>query len=247
MPTPGPVDGVTGDCTAGASQSCDCGQGSGTQECVAGAWEACVCDSPEPTPNPPPTGKAKCKPGYYTGWLKGKWRPGAFDLGGGATLVKASIETQDTAAGPGLAITLEEQSEGGGEFMTYTVSNGCATGMAESSGTENPFVARVTGSLDCETGEFKGNMEGQYDLLSLGSPWYFTGDTGAGADPVPFYAKFDPDAEKLTEGTFDLREKQAKLDEDPGAGGEGTWEVTWQAFESPPLPEACKALAEPQP
>jgi len=84
-------------------------------------------------------------------------------------------------------------------------------------------------------------MDGVYSLFDSGmlSEWYFTGDFGKDAPKVPFTGHYFTEGEKIDDGTWDLREKQTKPEELPGAGGEGVWEAAWKSDESPPLPQAC--------
>lgn len=223
-------------CPSGPTQPCTCDGGTaGVMYCNAalGTYSECACSTT------PGIGQ-KCKAGYYTGTFEGDWRPGAFDLGGGLTLVTANIEAMGTADKPGLAITLDEKVVEAGEFTYREVENGCVTGTATSAGFDShPFVASISGKLDCATGEFDGVMDGYYHLFDLGelSVWEFSG---------PMLGTFNPDTASIDQGTWDLREKQAKPNEDPGAGGEGTWNAAWQSDESPPLPPECEALLNGQ-
>jgi hypothetical protein len=233
-----------GECTEdnqGDVMDCNCGGMSGSSICVDGEWSKCECD--EPMEDTTPTGM-RCKAGYYTGSFHGMWRPGAFDLGSGITLINVDIDAKMTDKGPGLALTLEaKEDNSGGEFATFEVKNGCVTGTATAIGgiDSHPFVATLTGELNCETGDFTGNMDGVYSLFDTGtlSQWYFTGDFGKDGPKTPLTGHFYSDKEAIEDGTWDLREKQTKVDELPGAGGEGVWNAKWTSEESPPLPQAC--------
>jgi hypothetical protein len=224
-------EGEEKECDNGPKQDCQCDDGSdGTQYCntTFGSYSECDCGGDGDN--------GLCKAGYYTGEFKGKWRPGQFDLGGGATLVTADISAMGTAEKPGLALTLEEKAETGGEFPTYEVKNGCVVGTATAFGFDShPFVAAMTGELDCKTGKFSGVLDGKYYLFNSGklSEWFFMG---------PLTADFTPEGAELDNGEWDMREKQAKPNEDPGAGGEGTWGAAWKSAEGPALPPECLEL-----
>ncbi len=219
------------ECSDGPSRACSCaGGGEGTQYCNTSFGEYSDCDCGSSGNN------GLCKAGYYTGEFRGEWRPGQFDLGGGLTLVTADIEAKGTPEKPGLALTLEAKAETGGEFPTYEVKNGCIVGTATAFGFDShPFVAAMTGELDCETGKFEGVLDGKYYLFDTGelSVWYFGG---------PLTANFVVEGAKLDEGVWDMREKQTKPEEDPGAGGEGTWGAAWKSNEGPALPQECVEL-----
>jgi hypothetical protein len=244
--------GPEAECEADALEDCTCSGGKeGQKICLETVWSACDCGSEPTRPDVTPEG-LRCKAGYYTGTFKGKWRPGAFDLFGSLPLVNADIEAIETAAGPGLAMTLVAKTDGEpgecGEFgCTFEVKNGCITGTATAFGVDtHPFVSTMSGELNCKTGEFKGNMDGVYSLFGLegiGIPpsnWFFKGDFGKGAPPTALTAYYYADEEKIDDGKWDLREKQSPPESTPGAGGEGTWEATWKSEESPALPKACQ-------
>lgn len=234
-----------GECTEdnlGDTMDCNCGGKPGASKCLEDGWSKCEClpDREDPTPM-----GSRCKAGYYTGSFTGMWRPGAFDLGGGFTLINVQIDAKMTEKGPGLALTLEAKEDlSGGEFPQLEVKNGCVVGTATAIGglDSHPFVATLTGELDCQTGDFSGTMDGVYSLFDSGelSQWYFTGDFGKDAPKVPLTGHFYSETEKIDDGTWDLREKQTKPEELPGAGGEGVWEAKWESDKGPPLPQACQ-------
>jgi hypothetical protein len=222
------------ECDDGPKRECDCGPGEdkGVQYCnpAFATYSDCDCDKS--------SANFKCKAGYYTGTFKGKWRPGALDLGNGWTTVKAEIEAKGKNGAPGLALTLVEKSDNTGEFPTYEVKNGCVYGAASAFGPDtHPFVGTLSGELDCETGQFNGIMDGKYDFFDLAgaSIWKFSG---------PLVATFDEAQVKLDMGTWRMKEKQAKPTDNPYAGGEGTWDAVWQGTEAPDLPPECKAFIE---
>jgi hypothetical protein len=135
-----------------------------------------------------------------------------------------------------LALTLKQKlvSEGGEFEPIYTVENGCVVGTATAVGgiDQHPFVALITGELDCETGIFTGSIDGYYDLFGgLGGQFFFSGPVSAAyADPP-----------QLTNGMWKVSEKQSTAPNPPG--GSGGWFANWQSAEGPgaTLPE-CEAL-----
>jgi hypothetical protein len=231
-------------CEEGATQECYCDTTPGESECSGGSWGDCDCsgfqgDGDGDGDGDKPNGSMNCKPGYYTGNFKGDWKPGIGDLGP-IQLIEVTITGSDKPEKPGLALTLEEGAapDPNDEFPTYEVKNGCLVGTASSGpGQNHPFIATITGSLSCETGEFEGHVDGYYQLFGefFGglSTWTFAGSmTG----------KFDLGTTSIEEGTWDLREKQNTMP--MGPGGKATWQAAWQAAEGPALPEECRKLLE---
>jgi len=218
-------------CDDGPTRACTCDDGSQSLSYCndsLGEYSDCDCESGGGGQN------LKCKAGYYTGTFKGKWRTGALDLGGGVVLSNADIEAKGTNGAPGLALTLVEMADnGGGEFPTYEVKNGCVYGTASAFGADShPFVGTLTGTLDCETGAFSGIMDGKYDFFGAGVKTYFFSG--------PMVASFDETSLKLDQGGWRMKEKQAKPTDNPWAGGEGNWDAVWKSADSPDLPKECQ-------
>jgi len=212
----------------GEKQSCTCASGgAGKKTCKDGKYGSCAsCVTARPDAgNKPATGKPMCRAGYYSGGFTGKYKPGAFGFGIGTSLLEVDIAGAMSNGRPALDLTLEENFMGnGGEFTTFTVGNGCMTGVAMAVGTNNPFVARLTGDLNCSTGEFIGTLEGKYTLLDLqGLEFTFKG---------PLIAQFDVDTSSLKDGEWTVSEPPA-LTGDPAGGGEGTWNATWDSDMAP--------------
>ncbi len=232
-------------CREDDTQPCDCPDAEGEQVCSSGRWGACDCgDGEQVTGDGDGDGDGRsggqlhCKAGYYVGTFKGGWKPGIGDIPPLGTLIKVTITASDQPDKPGLALTLEEQSELGGEFPVYSVKNGCLVGTASSGeGQNHPFIGTITGSLSCETGKFEGHVDGYYKLFgeALGdtSIWYFAGSMDA---------TFDLGATSLKDGTWDLREKQSTAPDGPG--GKAEWQATWQSAEGPALPPECQELLD---
>lgn len=212
----------------GATTSCTCSGGDdGTRTCRKGKYSACVCS--ERDSGPRTSNEPLCKAGYYTGSFKGKYRPGAFgfglfpsgfevDIEGGKSFFDDSL--------PPLAFTLTEEASGpAGEFATFTVGGGCMQGLATAVLiTQSPFVAKLTGNLDCATGEFVGELEGYYTLIGIpGADFTFRG---------PLTAKFDLQQVALDEGAWMVNEP-ASLSGEPQGGGNGTWDAKYTSPQAP--------------
>jgi hypothetical protein len=217
--------------TPGGTHTCTCSNGKlGTKTCSkSGTYGSCNC-SANTDGGKPQTGKQLCKAGYYTGNFMGKYRPGAFgfgifpsgfevDIAGGKSFFDQSL--------PPLAFSLTEQLEGSGEFKTFTVGGGCMQGLATAVVvTQSPFVAKLTGDLNCETGEFSGMLEGYYTLIGIPyADFSFSG---------PLTAQFNFDDSSLEDGMWSVREPPA-ANGDPAGGGEGTWNAQWTADMAPML------------
>ena len=137
---------------------------------------------------------------------------------------------------PALQLTLEEHVEGAGEFHSISVSDGCMSGSAIVFGLlDNPFVARVSGSLDCATGYFDGWLDGQYTMFNISpTPTLFSG---------PFTAQFQL-PQTLTDGIWDVSEGTSALTGGSSGGGKGSWTVDWTADHAPDASaDPCAAIA----
>lgn len=217
----------------GSMRSCSCGSGAdGVKTCTSGRYGSCKCDEDERVEDDTDAVDAgrvprtpACKAGYYVGEFSGSYRPGLFGFGVLGSGIPFDIAGGAMGARPALAFTLEENAIGpAGEFSTFTVGNGCMTGVAKAVGTDNPFVAKLTGDLDCETGELVGELEGYYTLLNFpGANFKFRG---------PFKGKFDREQSRLRDGTWSVMEPPA-LNGDPAGGGDGTWSAIYEAAKAP--------------
>jgi len=224
--------------TEGQSRACSCANGeAGRKTCKDGAYTECANCVKTESNTKPTTSVPQCKAGYYTGAFTGKYKPGAFGFGIGMSLLEVDIMGEMSNGRPALAMTLEEDaSNEGGEFYTVTVGNGCMTGVAKAVGTNNPFVARLTGDLDCNTGNFVGTLEGKYTLLDLsGLEFKFKG---------PLTAKFDVPSSSLKDGAWSVQEPPA-LTGDPAGGGEGTWGAEFTSDKAPDSGVDPCAVLEP--
>lgn len=228
----------TNSCESGVdvSQVCTCLDGSaGSQFCYPNAdgsgasWGECGPCAP-PIPDGP-LNEGPCEAGYYTGTFKGTYWPGIADFGFGSFL-PVEVEAIGTPGRPGLALTLEKEVTGGGEFVSYKVGDGCIVGTANAFGGlagQHPFVGIVRGELDCETRVFTGTLRGYYRLFDSDALYQFEGPL------TNLYETSTPPA--LTDGKWNVKELQSTAANPPG--GEGTWDVTWQSAESGEIAQEC--------
>jgi hypothetical protein len=147
-------------------------------------------------------------------------RTGVFDLGFGS-LFPLDVGALSGGDPPGLGLTLDEDG---------TIRDGCVLGTADAIGTKNPFVARLSGQLNCDTGAFTGELRGYYKLLQTNVHYYFTGPASADYDASKAKPTFD--------GTWQVVEVQAAGEAMP-PGGSGTWQASYAGDTAPALPEAC--------
>ena len=208
----------------GTTRPCPCTDGSqGSQACLGGSFQPCKCAAPVNTV------QQLCKAGYYTGEFSGKYKPGAFGFGIIGGFIEVDIMGSKAGNYPALSFTLEAKQEGGGEFPTFSVKNGCMIGSANAYGTDNPIVALISGELDCRTGKFSGTITGRYDLLGFGLKFNFTG---------PAEAQFENPQLRLKDGTWNVKEPPA-LDGTPAGGGGGTWSAIWEKAMAPSGQDPC--------
>ncbi|MDB4973431.1 MAG: hypothetical protein JWN48_1772 [Myxococcaceae bacterium] len=224
---PDEVDAAALMCTGTESKACSCASGqSGRKTCKNKKFGGCVCGVPTSDAGKPLSTQDLCKAGYYTGNFKGLYNPGF--AGGGLVMSGFQVMIEGKALNatvPALAFTLEEEESGpAGEFHTFTVGGGCMVGSANVFNViDNPFVARITGSLDCSTGYFEGQLDGQYTLLNLSPvPSLFKG---------PLTAQFVL-PQTLADGEWQVAEPNAALGGSMG-GGQGTWGAEWSAESAP--------------
>jgi hypothetical protein len=220
----------------GTTRACSCATGgSGTQACLGGTYQACRCSVPLPEAGTG-SGGTLCKAGFYSGEFTGKYKPGAF--GGGLIdnfFFEVDIAGVGTAGFPALSFTLEAEKTGGGEFQSFRVKNGCMIGNAQAVGTNNPFVARIDGELDCRTGAFSGNITGRYDLIETGLKFDFTG---------PLSSQFEAPQSRLKDGIWNVKEPPS-LSGTPAGGGGGTWSAIWESDAPPPGEDPCASADLP--
>lgn len=223
-------DSAVAECTTeGQTRVCQCtgNSGSGRKTCSKGKYGACsncVGDHVKSDAAVLST-QDLCKAGYYEGAFTGNYRPGAFGgLGLGPSMFEVEIEGAPFMGQPPLAMTLSEADNGpAGEFHTYTVNGGCMTGVAHAVGTDNPFVARLEGNLDCATGYFVGTLSGRYTLLDvMGLEFEFKG---------PLTSQFVLPG-TLKDGEWAVAEPESLLGGAQG-GGDGGWSADWKSDMAP--------------
>jgi hypothetical protein len=225
------VDAGKSECSPeGTTRACTCESGTqGRKSCKNGAYGACSncveARGSDAGRAPAAGNQPRCKAGYYAGNLQGTYKPGFTGFGLGMGGIEVELMGQGSAGRPPLSLSIEEtSSELIGEFSTYTVGDGCIEGIARSNGTDNPFAARITGDLDCNTGKFTGIMEGLYTLLGFdGLDFTFKGE---------ITAQFAPARSELGDGVWTVFEPLA-LDGNPAGGGSGSWNAVWTAERAP--------------
>jgi hypothetical protein len=224
--------------TEGSTAACTCTNGgSGRKTCKGGAYGSCSsCTTAKADAGPrPQSTEPQCKAGYYSGAFTGKYKPGAFGLGITESFLEVDLTSEISNGRPALAFTLmENATSSGGEFYTFTVGNGCMTGIAKAVGTTNPFIARINGDLDCNTGKFVGTLSGKYTLLDLmGLEFTFEG---------PITGMFSVPTASLEDGVWNVDEPPA-LNGDRAGGGGGDWDAKFTSDVAPDAGEdPCASL-----
>lgn len=224
-----------GACQVNVTKSCSCNDDlKGRQVCRQDGWEVCMCQTEdgEVVVGPPGSGllpggsvpagnlrsdiefewertaaqAGSCEPGRYTGDFMGLYS---------SQLTFINFPIPVFALGqpgrPGLAFTLEKKGSGEQLEIRDGVMEGTADGFF-------PFRGTLTGSLDCQTGEFNAILSGFYSLGVEGVGMFkFEG---------PLTGKYDKVAHEIQMGTWDVEEYDPPPVL-PGAGGIGNWFATW--------------------
>ena len=154
----------------------------------------------------------ECKAGRYEGNFSGFYSSG---FAGGIPIPVVAL---DLSGKPGLSFTLLKTDSGGQEFATYTISNGFVDGVADGA---FPFKGALTGTLDCKTKRFVGELDGMYSiLLPLG--------LNEGAFKGPVTGQYNPATHSFTLGEWHVKEsEEVVLDIFSDAGGDGDWDATY--------------------
>jgi hypothetical protein len=228
----------------GSTRACTCASGAaGRKTCSRGSYgtcENCLEKRGDAGSKTDTSGGVKCKAGYYVGEMNGDYMPGFAGFGITQSPFAVPFMAEELNGQPPLSLTLLENASGpAGEFFSYTVNGGCMQGMAKSMGTDNPFIARLTGDLDCNTGAFTGMVEGHYTLLSLaGLEYQFKG---------PITAQFVVADARLSDGKWSIAEPAA-LDGQPAGSGGGTWSATFVSEAAPDAgTDPCKDIVSTGP
>jgi hypothetical protein len=125
----------------------------------------------------------------------------------------------DFADKPGLAFTLLRSGDSAdSEIATYTVSDGYMEGEADGA---FPIMGVITGTLDCKTRKFTGELDGSYSiLLPLG--------INEGKFKGPVTGEYDVATHSFKFGTWKVKEgEEVTLDIISEAGGEGDWSANY--------------------
>jgi len=223
----------------GSTRACTCSGGAvGTQACLNGKYQACKCTSSGAGGGggTTPGHQLMCKAGFYSGEFSGLYRPGVFGLGIVGSPVSFKVEGAGAGGYPAFSFTLlaseSGSSSGIDEFGTYTVKDGCMIGSAKVDGTNSPFVGRISGGLDCDTGEFKGAITGQYDLVGIKLLKYSFAGTAT--------SQFQVAQASLTDGLWNVLEPNSLFGQ-PAGGGGGTWSAIWVSDTPPAGQDPCSA------
>lgn len=170
-----------------------------------------------------------CKAGHYIGEFSGMYRSIAWGNGEDANALMVKSLDNALAMTVGLEFWLQEsgvECAPGEEFCGgFTITGGKMRGNADPNGTGLilvPFEIDLTGDLDCNTGEFRGQLSnGWYDVF--GARATFAGD---------ITANYDSANSTFINGMWDVVEDPpapGATPFPPGAniGGEGTWSAGW--------------------
>ena len=200
----------------------------GRQVCSAQGWGACDCLTPEQAEvemqmalemmeqaerfaADPPGNRSpnrfdwerteatggSCEAGRYEGTFEGLYASPAAFM--------FPVPVAAVPGTPGLIFNLEKA--GAGEV--FNVTGVKLVGLAKAT---CPFSADIVGTLDCQTRKFEAMIiNGEYDVF--GTKYQFEG---------PITADYDKITHTMVNGVWEVTEPNA-----PGAGGMGTWTVTW--------------------
>lgn len=135
-----------------------------------------------------------------------------------------SIPITSVSDGEGVTLLLEAGPNDG----ELSVQDSCVVAIADAYGLPNPWLAKIEGTLDCETGAFEGTMAGQFTLLTSGVSFPFEG----------------PISGSLDGGRIDGMWRVKESTDDNAPGGEGIWNAAWQGelADAPALAEGCQGL-----
>lgn len=189
-----------------------CCDGNGVQTCGDDfAWSECDCaDEAGQTSDPDSILEGNQNTDISFEWEEteptmGSCEPGRYEGQFAGIYDDTPVTGIDLLGGPGIVFNLT--AEGNGEV--YTINGGKFRGTAI---VVFPFSATMTGSLDCATGKFEGNVvDGQYN--EFGDIHHFEGVLKAN------YNRID---HAMVNGTWNLHEP-----DNPGTTGKGTWKAKW--------------------
>jgi hypothetical protein len=170
-------------------------------------------------------GGGECKAGHYIGEFMGTYRSAAWGNGEDVNALMVASIDDPIAMTVGLEFWLEEsgvECQPGEEFCGgYTINGGKMRGNANAFGLAVPFDIDLTGDLDCNTGEFRGQLSNGSYLVFGYAKYTFAGT---------IIADYDSANSSFVNGEWDVMEDAMPNQPwPPGAniGGEGTWSAHW--------------------
>jgi hypothetical protein len=204
---------ATATCVAGQIDACTClapggsAPTTGTRGCSGGLWLGCTCGQSAPV-----MVQEDCLAGRYEGNFGGIYRSG---FAGGLPIPVTAL---DLAGKPGLSFTLLKKESFDQEFPTYTVSNGFVEGTSDG---VSPFDGTLTGTLDCRTKRFMGELDGHYSVfVPLG--------VNEGTFKGPVSGEYDVATHSFKLGVWNVKESdEVGIDLLGEAGGEGDWDAKY--------------------
>lgn len=234
-------------CTAGSFESCACPSGgTGQRRCVAGTFgntcENCVAINVDKT--------TKCVAGRYVGILDIPYYvPGPAGFcglvtvfgGGGRGEMAFSLGATDNAeflTVIGSSSCLDLNVTGTSDAGAPYIADASGVTTLPDGGQVRSLTMELSGSVDCATGKFTGEVKGTYrsvsfcDLGMMENDYFLKG---------PVSATFDPETRTFKGGTMDLKEPPVVFALGGEAGGSGTWEAKLEpsAVTPPAPPKGC--------
>ena len=160
-----------------------------------------------------------CRAGYYEGTLVGNYSYGGFGF-----MPMQMIQSRS------LTLVLTASGAATGQLR---VSASCVNAQMVGTSSTRPWVARITGNVDCSSGAFLGKLKGVYNLLdNTDSDYVFDGSVGAQLRATP---------DRLEGGSWSAAEPM-----DPGSftggSGSGSWRANWMAEAAPSADDPCAEL-----
>jgi hypothetical protein len=252
-------------CRPGDTVACVCSDGGiGQQSCVDGGFRG-ACDHCEEQDTPTGT---LCVPGRYVGaYFIPKYLPtpagfcGLATIYGGGGIGGWSFTLGETNPGSEFADLVTAQSclqlstigatraaaeDAGfelpdGGLWTNAPASPDGAVPSDAGAASPPLSMALTGSVNCATGEFTGEVKGTYRSPSV---------CGLGTDSMQYFIKgpvkatFDPKTRSFVDGTVDLHEPPlplASLGIGDQPGGSGVWHAALKQ-DAPPPPDAGDCL-----